>query len=181
MKITVIVVGRAAAPFKDAILEYETRAGRYWKFNVIEVASGAGGKGKAHADRVIEAEEALLLARLPKHAQIVVLTRTGRGMSSADLADYLQDHALHSTADVCFVVGGAFGLGAGILDRAQKQWSLSDCTLPHELARLVLAEQLYRVGTIIKNEPYHKGPSSTEQRSPSSKKHRSPSSKGQRA
>ena len=172
MKITVIVVGRTAAPFKDAILEYETRAGRYWKFDVIEVASGVGGRAKAHADRVIEAEEALLLARLPEHAQIVALTRTGRGMRSADLAGYLRDHALHSTADVCFVVGGAFGLGAGILDRAQKQWSLSDCTLPHELARLVLAEQLYRAGTIIKNEPYHKGPSSTGQRSPSSKGHR---------
>jgi 23S rRNA (pseudouridine1915-N3)-methyltransferase len=181
MKITVIVVGRAAAPFKDAIPEYETRAGRYWKFNVIEVASGARRGVKAHADRVIEAEEALLLARLPEHAEIVALTRTGRGMSSADLASYLQDHALHSSADVCFVVGGAFGLGAGILDRAQKHWSLSDCTLPHELARLVLAEQLYRAGTIIKNEPYHKGPSSTGQRSPSSRGHQLPSSKGQRA
>ena len=158
MKITTIVVGRAGAPLKDAILEYETRAGRYWKLNVIEVASGGGGRAKAHPDRVMEAEETLLLARLPEHAQIVALTRTGRGMSSADLASYLQDHALHSTANVCFIVGGAFGLGAGILDGAQRRWSLSDCTLPHELARLVLAEQLYRAGTIVRNEPYHKGP-----------------------
>ena len=172
MKITAIVVGRAGAPLKDAILEYEKRAGRYWKFKVIEVASGGAGGAKAHPDRAIEVEQTLLLARLPERAQIVALTRTGRGMSSTDLAGYLQDHALHSTADVCFVVGGAFGLGAGILDRAQTQWSLSDCTLPHELARLVLAEQVYRAGTIIKNEPYHKGPSSTGQRSPSSKGHR---------
>ena len=164
MKITAIVVGRAGAPLKNAILEYETRAGRYWKFNVIEVAAGGGGKTKAHPDRVIEAEESLLLARLPEHAQIVALTRTGRGMSSADLAGYLQDHALYSTAHVCFVVGGAFGLGQGVLGRAQKRWSLSDCTLPHEMVRLVLAEQLYRAGTIIKNEPYHKGPSSRDHR-----------------
>ena len=147
MKITAMVVGRAGAPLKDAILEYETRAGRYWKFNVIEVAS-----------------ETRLLARLPEGAQIVALTRTGRGMSSADLAGYLQDHALHSTPEVCFVIGGASGLGAGILDRAHKRWSLSDATLPHELARLVLAEQLYRAGTIIRNEPYHKGPSSRSHR-----------------
>ncbi len=147
MKITTIVVGRAGAPLKDAILEYETRAGRYWKFNVIEVAS-----------------ETRLLARLPERAQIVALTRKGRGMSSADLAGYLQDHALHSTPEVCFVIGGASGLDAGILDRAQKRWSLSDATLPHELARLVLAEQLYRAGTIIRNEPYHKGPSSRSHR-----------------
>ena len=144
MKISAIVVGRAGAPLKDAILEYETRAGRYWKFNVIEVTS-----------------EARLLARLPEHAQIVALTRTGQGMSSTDLADYLQDHALHSTPEVCFLIGGAFGLGPDILEQAQKRWSLSDATLPHEMARLVLAEQLYRAGTIVRNEPYHKGPTSS--------------------
>ena len=145
MKITAIVVGRAGAPLKDAILEYETRAGRYWKFNVIEVTS-----------------EARLLARLPESAQIVALTRTGQGMTSTDLAGYLQDHALHSTPEVCFLIGGAFGLGPDILERAQKRWSLSDATLPHEMARLVLAEQLYRVGTIVRNEPYHKGPTSSD-------------------
>ena len=144
MKITTIVVGRAGAPLKDAILEYETRVGRYWKFNVIEVTS-----------------EARLLARLPERAQIVALTRTGQGMSSTDLAGYLQDHALHSTPEVCFLIGGAFGLGPDILERAQKRWSLSDATLPHEMARLVLAEQLYRAGTIVRNEPYHKGPTSS--------------------
>ena len=159
MKITAIVVGRAGAPLKDAILEYERRAGRYWKFKVIEVASGGAGRRKAHPDRAIEVEETLLLARLPERVQIVALTRTGRGMSSTDLAGYLQDHALHSTPGVCFVIGGAFGLGTGVLDRAHKLWSLSEATLPHELARLVLAEQLYRAGTIIRNEPYHKGPS----------------------
>ena len=152
MKITAIVVGRAGAPLKDAILEYETRAGRYWKFNVIDVASEA----------------------LPERAQIVALTRTGRGMSSTELAGYLQDHALHSTPEVGFVIGGASGLGAGVLDRAQKRWSLSDATLPHQLARLLLAEQLYRAGTIIRNEPYHKGPKSRGKQVP-------PSSKGHRA
>ncbi len=164
MKITVVVVGRAGAPLKDAILEYETRAGRYWKFNVIEVASGGAGRARSHPDRAIELEETLLLAKLSEHAKIVALTRTGRGMSSAELADYLEDHALHSTPEVCFVVGGAFGLGAGVLDRAHKKWSLSDATLPHELARLLLAEQLYRAGTIIRNEPYHKGPSMRNRR-----------------
>ena len=155
MKITAIVVGRAGAPLKDAILEYETRAGRYWKFNVIEVTS-----------------EARLLARLPERAQIVALTRTGQGMSSTDLAAYLQDHALHSTPEVCFLIGGAFGLGPDILERAQKRWSLSDATLPHEMARLVLAEQLYRAGTIVRNEPYHKGPTSSGRKLPPSWKNK---------
>lgn len=172
MRITAIVVGRASAPLKDAIVEYERRARRYWKLQVIEVASGGGGAARPDPGRVIAAEEARLLARLPERAQIVALTRTGRGMSSAGLAGYLQDHALRSTADVCFVVGGALGLGAGVLDRAHERWSLSECTLPHELARLVLVEQLYRAGTIVKNEPYHKGPSATGPWVSSSKDHR---------
>ena len=71
--------------------------------------------GSTRAGRAADA------ARIPERAQFVALTRTGRGMSSTDLAGYLQDHALHSTPEVCFVVGGAFGLGTGILDRAQRQ------------------------------------------------------------
>ncbi|HIF06416.1 MAG TPA: 23S rRNA (pseudouridine(1915)-N(3))-methyltransferase RlmH [Gemmatimonadetes bacterium] len=164
MKITAIVVGRAKAPLRDAIADYETRAGRYWKLEVVEVASGGGAKGKSRPDRVVETEEALLLARLPERAQVVALTRTGHGLKSVDLAAYLDDHALHSTQDVCFIIGGAFGLGPRILDRAQKRWSLSESTLPHEMARLLLAEQLYRAGTIIRNEPYHKGPSRGDHR-----------------
>ena len=71
MKITAIVVGRVGAPLKDAIREYETRVGRYWKFNVIEVASGGGGSATTRPDRVIGVEETHLLARLPKRAEVV--------------------------------------------------------------------------------------------------------------
>ena len=78
-------------------------------------------------------------------------------MNSPEFTRYLESLALRSVPEVTFVVGGAFGLGAGVLKRANRRLALSAGTLPHELARLVLAEQLYRAGTIIKNEPYHKG------------------------
>jgi 23S rRNA (pseudouridine1915-N3)-methyltransferase len=79
-------------------------------------------------------------------------------MDSRELAGFLQDQALRSVPDVTFVIGGAFGLGEEVLTRSTTTLSLSTLTLPHELARLLLAEQLYRAGTISRNEPYHKGP-----------------------
>jgi 23S rRNA (pseudouridine1915-N3)-methyltransferase len=78
-------------------------------------------------------------------------------MDSPELARYLESLALRSVPEVSFVVGGAFGLGPGVVKRANRTLALSAGTLPHELARLVLAEQLYRAGTILRNEPYHKG------------------------
>ena len=70
---------------------------------------------------------------------------------------FLEQHALRSSAGVAFVIGGALGLGDELLRRAQRRLALSSMTLPHEMARLMMAEQLYRAGTIARGEPYHKG------------------------
>ena len=77
-------------------------------------------------------------------------------MRSRELAGYLEGHAVHSSPGVAFVIGGAFGLGVPVMERARRKLSLSSFTLPHEMARLVLAEQLYRAGTLVRGEPYHK-------------------------
>jgi 23S rRNA (pseudouridine1915-N3)-methyltransferase len=156
VKVTMLVVGRVRGPLSDAVAEYEARAGRYWKLEVIEVEAGAGQS--ARPEQVRAAEEERLRARLPQGADMVALTRSGQGMSSPDLARYLGDLAVHGAPGVAFVIGGAHGLAAGILERARKRIALSPFTLPHELARLVLAEQLYRAGTLLRGEPYHKGP-----------------------
>jgi 23S rRNA (pseudouridine1915-N3)-methyltransferase len=78
-------------------------------------------------------------------------------MDSRELATYLDRHAVRSSAGVAFVIGGAFGLDPAVLKVARRALSLSSMTLVHEMARLVLAEQLYRAGTILRGEPYHKG------------------------
>ena len=88
----------------------------------------------------------------------MALTREGKALGSRDLARYLEERALHSVDAVTFVIGGAFGLGGGVLKRSDLLLSLSAMTLPHDMARLLLVEQLYRAGTISRNEPYHKGP-----------------------
>lgn len=156
MKVLLILVGKVKGPLARAVDEYETRAGRYWKLEVVEVEAGASG-GSADAGAVREAEAERILARVPDSARLVALTREGKGMSSRALADDLADAALYAQ-DVAFVIGGAWGLGPSVLQRAERRLSLSALTLPHEVARLVLAEQLYRAGTLLRGEPYHKGP-----------------------
>ena len=156
MKVMVVVVGRARGDLAAAIEEYERRAGRYWKLEVVEVGQGAGG-GRAGPDQVMEAEGERILGRIPDTVEVVALTRAGSGMSSRKLARYLQQHAVRSSPGVAFVIGGAHGLSGSVLARARRSLSLSAMTLPHEMARLVLAEQLYRAGTIVRGEPYHKG------------------------
>ena len=153
MKILMIVVGGAKG---RAVAEYETRAARYWKLETVEVEAGAPGRDPA-PDRVRDAEGSRILARLPERFQLFALTRDGKQMRSRQLARYLDRAAVGAEDGVAFVIGGAFGLAPEVLERARHRLSLSHMTLPHEMARLVLAEQLYRAGTILKNEPYHKG------------------------
>jgi 23S rRNA (pseudouridine1915-N3)-methyltransferase len=155
MKVLVVVVGKVRGTLVEAVAEYEKRAGRYWKLDVAEVGAGAGS-GQAPAERVMEAEAERILARIPDGLEVVALTRVGKAMGSRELAGYLEDHAVRSSAGVAFVIGGAFGLGTSVLKKARRKLSLSTLTLPHEMARLLLAEQLYRAGTLMRGEPYHK-------------------------
>jgi 23S rRNA (pseudouridine1915-N3)-methyltransferase len=155
MRVFVVVVGRVRGALVPAVAEYEERAGRYWKLEVVEVAAGAGG-GQASAQRVRKAEGERILARIPDALEVVALTRGGKPTGSRELAGYLEEHAVRSSAGVAFVIGGAFGLDASVLKKARRKLSLSAFTLPHEMARLVLAEQLYRAGTLLRGEPYHK-------------------------
>jgi 23S rRNA (pseudouridine1915-N3)-methyltransferase len=156
MRIEVVVVGRCRGPLAGAVADYEERAGRYWKLNVIEVDEGVKG-GRADPDRVREAESERILARVPDGLELVALTREGKGMSSVTLSRFLSRHAVRGSPGVVFVIGGAFGLGEEVLSRSSRRLSLSPMTFPHDMARLFLAEQLYRAGTIARGEPYHKG------------------------
>ena len=151
-----MVVGRARGSMATAIAEYEKRAARYWKLEIVEVSDRSGGRGP-DPDQVRDAEAERILSRLPEGLEVVALTRESKTMGSRQLADYLEEHAVRSSQGVAFVIGGAHGLAPTVLERARRRLSLSAMTLPHEMARLVLAEQLYRAGTIIRGEPYHTG------------------------
>ncbi len=141
-----------------AIREYETRAARYWPIEIIEVrgerADSAASSANAAA-LVREREGARIRQRLGTTAMVVACDASGESMSSERFAEWLQSER-ENAHDVAFLIGGAFGLDEKLRDGAQQRLSLAPWTLPHELARLVLAEQLYRAGTIIRGEPYHK-------------------------
>lgn len=156
MKIVVVAVGRVRGDLVAPVRAYESRAQRYWKLELVEVRGGAGARS-ASPEAVRNAEAERIVSRLPSGLEVVALTRDGKGMDSEALAGYLERHAIRSSAGVAFVIGGAHGLGAAVLERSRRRLSLSRMTLPHEMARLILAEQLYRAGTILRGEPYHKG------------------------
>ncbi len=153
MRICVVAVGKPgllAAPVR----EYERRAARYWRFEAVEAPQGRG----RCARKVIAREEAGIRAKLRARHLRVALSREGDPFSSAELARWLERAATGSERGVHFVIGGAFGLSERLRGECERTLSLSSFTLPHDLARLVLAEQLYRAGAILRNEPYHKGP-----------------------
>ena len=155
MKIVVAAVGKARGPAAELIAEYEARAKRYFPLEVAEVKEEAFRK-PGDAARVRDEEGKRLLARVPAGVELVALHETGKAWTSQQLADWLAGLGVRGSPGAAFVVGGAYGLSDEILRRA-RHLSLGAFTLPHELARLILAEQLYRAGTIQRGEPYHKG------------------------
>lgn len=157
MKLTVVTVGGTSGPLAGGIAEYESRAGRYWNLQVKEVGEGARG-GHSNPERIRSEEGRRLLKALTADSRILLLTRAGKGMTSEGLARYLERQRTGAGKDVAFVIGGAWGVSADVEAAATFRLSLSPMTLPHEMARLLLVEQIYRAGTILRGEPYHKGP-----------------------
>ncbi|MDX1674731.1 MAG: 23S rRNA (pseudouridine(1915)-N(3))-methyltransferase RlmH [Longimicrobiales bacterium] len=156
MTVTVLAVGSPGRLLGPAIQDYEERAARYWKLEARTVDPEKATKNRA-VDDVMAAEADRLTAATPDRSEVVALTRTGKHWSSRDLARYLNQLAVRGSEGATFVIGGAYGLHPRFVREAQRRLSLSSMTLPHDLARLVLAEQLYRAGTIVRREPYHKG------------------------
>ena len=154
MRLVVAAVGKPRdRHLAAAIGDYETRAARYWPLVAAEVRE-ASGKGISPAEtRRREGER--LLERVPDGALVVCCDERGDRLASTEFAALLVE-ARDRARDVAFVIGGAYGLDEAVRRAATRSLQLAPWTLPHELARLVLAEQLYRAGTIARGEPYHK-------------------------
>ena len=154
MRVVIAAVGKPRdRHLAAAIVEYETRAARYWPLDVVEVREASGRSISPDLARQREGER--ILERLPAAVALVVCDERGDRLTSTEFAALLND-TRNRASDIAFVVGGAFGLADSLRDRATRAMQLAPWTLPHEMARLVLAEQLYRAGTIVRGEPYHK-------------------------
>ncbi len=155
MRVMILAVGSLRGPgMAAAAAAYESRLRAYFKLEVREVrpATLTGSP-----DTVREEEAGAIEAAMPEDLDVMALTREGKGMTSRGLAGYLQKLGVYSRPGVVFVIGGAEGLAARVLRTATYRLSLSPMTLTHELARVLLLEQLYRAGTIMRGEPYHRG------------------------
>jgi 23S rRNA (pseudouridine1915-N3)-methyltransferase len=153
MRFTIAVVGAPRdAALATAIRAYEARAARYWPLRVVEVRD-VTARGRTPAE--VRAAEGDRLQDATADAALWCCTEGGTALTSTAFAAWMQS-LRESARDVAICIGGAFGLAQPLLDRAAGRLALAPFTMPHELARLVLAEQLYRAGTLVKGEPYHK-------------------------
>lgn len=151
MQIALVAVGRLRPYYRDACDDYLRRLRRHARVAEHEVREPRAG-GAAVQRR----EEAVRLrAQLPKGALVVALAMAGTAWSSEQLARQVERWKL-AARPVALVIGGATGLDESLVADADVQWSLGPLTLPHELARVVVCEQLYRAFTILAGDPYHK-------------------------
>lgn len=156
VKLRVIVVGRdRGEPLCEIADEYLGRLNRTYPTTLVEVKEEPA-RASSPVDRVraIEAER-LEKALLPGE-RVVALDERGKEHTSVELAQRLGRWADEGRSSVAFLIGGPNGLDPALVARADERWALSKLTLPHRLARVVLAEQLYRAATILRGEPYHK-------------------------
>jgi 23S rRNA (pseudouridine1915-N3)-methyltransferase len=153
VELLVVAVGKLRPYYRQAADDYVRRLKRYAIIREQEVRE-ASKSPTPGAQRIEEA--ARLEARIPEGSTMVALGREGTGWSSRELARQLQRWLL-TARPLALVIGGSEGLEPALLARAAARWSLGPLTLPHELARVVVLEQLYRAFTILRGERYHKG------------------------
>ena len=153
MKITIIAVGRLKqSQFKKLAREYHERLEHYRPLDVVDVRESSAN---AAEKRRSEEGEAIVDA-VPHGAVFIALDEQGKEWTSEELADWLNEKMVRGTRHVAFAVGGPEGLSDLVTERADVTLALSRMTFPHDMARVVLAEQLYRAFTIIRGEPYHR-------------------------
>lgn len=146
LRITIFAVGKLKEQFwKDAVAEYLKRLGGYAKIEVRELP-----------DSNAEKEAAALLSALPERGPIILMDIRGKEISSEGLAQKIDTYALNSDSHISFIIGGSDGATKEVKQRATERISFGPITLPHNLARVVLLEQIYRAFKIIRHEPYHK-------------------------
>lgn len=155
MKIQLWSVGKDHEAYvKAGVEDFTKRISRYYpvEWKIIPPPKNAGTMSQADLKRK---EGAIVLEGLAKDDYLMVLDERGKQLTSEGLAAFIQARANDSVKSLVFLIGGAFGLDQAVLQRANYQWSLSQLTLPHHLVRLLLAEQVYRACTILRNEKYH--------------------------
>jgi 23S rRNA (pseudouridine1915-N3)-methyltransferase len=157
MNLIIVAVDKLREPFyKAGVEEYLTRIRRFLPVEQVEVPVGTGEESNGKGHGAILREAASIDKHLGREGRIVTLEITGKPMSTDDFSEWLQGAMNASVPRISFVIGGAWGLAPAVSQKADLRLSLSAMTFPHELARLMLAEQIYRALSLWKGLPYHK-------------------------
>ena len=160
MSVLILCVGKMKEkPYRQMADEYLKRLGRYGKYEEIEIPDlpePASGSSEALEEQLKAKEGEALLAKIRPGDRVIALTIGGKRRSSEELARHLAELKTGGVSHFVFVIGGSLGLGKNVLARADEEMSMSPMTFPHQLARVMLLEQLYRAEKINAGERYHK-------------------------
>ncbi len=158
MSTLILCVGKMKEKaYRQMADEYLKRLGRYGKYEEAEVADLPEAVGSPALEEQVKAKEGeALLSRIRPGDRVIALTIPGRQMDSPELAAHLQDLRNSGAGRTVFLIGGSLGLGQNVLARADEEISMSRMTFPHQLARVMLLEQLYRAEMILAGARYHK-------------------------
>lgn len=155
MKLSLWSIGKNNESYvKEGVEDFTKRLSKYFpvEWTIIPTPKNAGMLSEMDLKKK---EGEIILQWLKPDDYLITLDERGKSFTSVELANLLQQRATESTKNVVFLIGGAFGIDESVLQKAKVKWSLSQLTFPHQLVRLILAEQLYRACTILRNEKYH--------------------------
>ena len=155
MKLQFWSVGKANEPYvKDGIELFTKRISNYYpvEWHIVPMPKNAATLSEIDLKKK---EGEILLNLLEKDDYLVVLDEKGKQLNSEGVATFIQGRGNESVKNIIFLIGGAYGVSDAVLARANYKWSLSQLVFPHQLVRLILAEQIYRACSILRNEKYH--------------------------
>ena len=159
MKIKIVTVGKLKEKYlKDGIAEYSKRISRFAKLEMIELADEKTPDKASEIEnqKILETEGARILSKVGERDFVLVLAIEGKTFSSEEFSKQLEEASIKGYSTLTFIIGGSLGLAPSVKNRANLSVSFGRLTLPHQLMRLVLVEQIYRAFTIQQESPYHK-------------------------
>ena len=155
MKIHFWSVGKNHEPYvKAGVEEFTKRISKYYpvEWSIIPLPKNSGMLSEADLKKK---EGEMILNWLQKEDYLIALDERAKQLNSEGLAEFIMKRTNESTKNLVFLIGGAYGIDEAVMKRADFKWSLSQLVFPHQLVRLILAEQVYRACTILRNEKYH--------------------------
>lgn len=158
INVTIIAVGKLKESYlRDGCAEYIKRIGAWAKINIIEIheEKSKDNPSEGEIKSVIEKEGERILAKIPKSSEVIPLCIEGKEYSSVEFSKLIEATAM-TKAHICFIIGGSYGLSDKVKALGKCKLSFGKMTLPHQLARMVLLEQIYRAFSISNNTKYHK-------------------------